>query len=41
MVNMMPAEPRATDDEFRAWLLGRLDFLRALVVLSMHVGDAG
>ena len=31
MVNLTPAEPRPTDPEFRAWLLSRLDFLRALV----------
>ncbi len=31
MVNLMPAEPRPTDDELRAWLLERLDFMRSLV----------
>src|SRR5690606_26260062 len=31
MVNLTPAEPRPTDDDFRPWLLRRLDLMRSLV----------
>lgn len=31
MVNLTPAEPKPTDPELRAWLLHRLNFVRALV----------
>lgn len=31
MVNLHPPEPRPTDPDFRAWLLARLDFIRAMV----------
>ena len=31
MLHLMPAEPQPNDDDARAWLLERLDFIRALV----------
>ena len=31
MVNLMPREPQPQDDDYREWLLRRLDFLRSLV----------